>query len=147
MICVGGELKESVGCCRVCRSVLTAGFVCTSADRTSSDECLCEIGKWELQGTLSQLISGLPANYQKRLLEQKEETCPVSWTSLWTMMGVFPSFLVEHSAASSYSALLPWTEVVQFLSLLLSHVPATGSHELKSHCCLLSMLSVFFSRA
>lgn len=107
MICVGGELKESVGCCRVCRSVLTAGFVCTSADRTSSDECLCETGKWELQGTLSQLISGLPANYQKRLLEQEEETCPVSWTSLWTMMGVFPSFLVEHSAASSYSALLP----------------------------------------
>lgn len=98
------SLLDVVGCVDLCSQLASSVPV---PDRMSSDECLCEIGKWELQGTLSQLISGLPANYQKRLLEQEEETCPVSWTSLWTMMGVFPSFLVEHSAASSYSALLP----------------------------------------
>lgn len=53
MIWVGGDLKESVGCCRVCRSVLKADFIYTSAYRMRSDEFLCEAGKWELQGAFS----------------------------------------------------------------------------------------------
>lgn len=77
MMWVGGDLKESVGYSRMCRSVLRAGFICTSANRMSSDDCLYEAAEWELQGTLSQLFSGLSANYQKRLLKQEEETRPV----------------------------------------------------------------------
>lgn len=46
MICVGGELKESVGCCRVCRSVLTAGFVCTSA--WQDEQWWVPVWDWEM---------------------------------------------------------------------------------------------------
>lgn len=105
------SLLDVVGCAGLCSELASSVPVPTGWTVLTQYEA----GEWELQGTLSQLISGLPANYQKRLLKQEEETRPAPSASLWIMMGMFPSFLMEHSAASSYSALLPCTEKVQFV--------------------------------